>query len=57
MTDSGDDTKPRPPRSQDPDEHGRGLSLVTLLAHETHVRQDTRGRRVSVVLRSDAAAA
>ncbi|MFP1628514.1 ATP-binding protein [Streptomyces sp. 5K101] len=57
VTDSGDDTEPRPPRSQDPDEHGRGLDLVALLAHETHVHQDTRGRRVNVVLRSDAAAA
>lgn len=50
VTDSGVPARPRRPRDADPDEHGRGLSIVELLALEVRVRQGPLGRRVDVAL-------
>lgn len=52
VTDSGVPVGPRPPRDAAPDEHGRGLAIVELLAHEVRMSQGPLGRRVSVVLRA-----
>lgn len=50
VTDSGTRARPLPARHTDPDEHGRGLSILELLAHEVRVHQSPRGRHVNVVL-------
>ncbi|MEU2926960.1 ATP-binding protein [Streptomyces sp. NPDC007251] len=50
VTDSGVPARPRRPRDADPDEHGRGLSIVELLALEVRVHQGPLGRRVDVAL-------
>ncbi|MEV0600237.1 ATP-binding protein [Streptomyces sp. NPDC050315] len=52
VTDSGVPTVPRPTRDNDPDEHGRGLAIVELLAQEVRTSQSPLGRHVSVVLRT-----
>ncbi|GAA0929223.1 ATP-binding protein [Streptomyces thermoalcalitolerans] len=49
VTDSGGPAPSRRPYD-DPDEHGRGLAIVGLLAGEVRVRQSPLGRRVGVVL-------
>ncbi|MER6735194.1 ATP-binding protein [Streptomyces puniciscabiei] len=55
VTDSGAQVRSWPPRDTDPDEHGRGLSIVEVLAQEMRVSQSLLGRRVDVVLRTTAA--
>jgi anti-sigma regulatory factor (Ser/Thr protein kinase) len=55
VTDSGARARRRPPRDTDPDEHGRGLAIVEVLAQEVRVSQGSRGRRVDVVLGTTAA--
>ncbi|MBZ4016574.1 ATP-binding protein [Streptomyces purpurogeneiscleroticus] len=55
VTDSGAPAGPRPPRDTDPDEHGRGLAIVALLADEVRVNEGPLGRRVDVVLRATTA--
>ncbi|MFC6063314.1 ATP-binding protein [Streptomyces ochraceiscleroticus] len=52
VTDSGVPVGPRPPRDAAPDEHGRGLAIVELLASEVRMIQGPLGRQVSVVLRA-----
>ncbi|MGW0508009.1 ATP-binding protein [Streptomyces olivaceoviridis] len=54
VTDSGAPGRPRRPRDADPDEHGRGLTIVELLALEVRVRQSPLGRRVDVALTATA---
>ncbi|CAL9609629.1 hypothetical protein SUDANB176_05603 [Streptomyces sp. enrichment culture] len=55
VTDSGARARSWTPRETDPDEHGRGLSIVEVLAQEVWVSQRLLGRRVDVVLRTTAA--
>ncbi|GHJ99340.1 ATP-binding protein [Streptomyces sp. NPDC003753] len=50
VTDSGAPVRPRTTQDSDPDEHGRGLPIVALLAQEVRVDQGPLGRRVSVAL-------
>ncbi|GAA1004717.1 transporter [Streptomyces sp. F-3] len=50
VTDSGGPARSRRPYDDDPDEHGRGLAIVGLLAGEVRVHPSPLGRRVSVVL-------
>ncbi|MGW6457629.1 ATP-binding protein [Streptomyces sp. NPDC055078] len=59
VADSGDRmSRPEPPAADfDPDEHGRGTTIVAALAHRMDVRVGEDGCRVSVALRLSAPAA
>jgi anti-sigma regulatory factor (Ser/Thr protein kinase) len=50
VTDSGVPGRARRPRDADSDEHGRGMTIVELLALEVRVHQGPLGRRVDVAL-------
>ena len=50
VTDSGSPAGARRPHDDDPDEHGRGLTIVELLTSEVRIRQSPVGRRVSVLI-------
>lgn len=52
VTDSGSPPRSRHLNDDDPDEHGRGLAIVELLASEVRVHQGSFGRRVTVALRA-----
>ncbi|MGP4084456.1 ATP-binding protein [Streptomyces sp. KR55] len=54
VTDSGAPARPRPAQDADPDEHGRGLAIVGLLAVKVRVHQGPLGRRVDVDLHATA---
>ncbi|MFI9821598.1 ATP-binding protein [Streptomyces sp. NPDC052013] len=57
VTHSGAAVRPPTTQDTDPDEHGRGLTIVELLAQEIRVHQGPLGRRVSVALPTAAAKA
>ncbi|MFF9818099.1 ATP-binding protein [Streptomyces sp. NPDC014006] len=50
VTDAGSPAGSRRPHDDDPDEHGRGLTIVEHLTSEVRVLQSPVGRRVSVLI-------
>ncbi|WP_251021593.1 hypothetical protein [Streptomyces sp. ISL-98] len=54
VADSGGDAAPRAARGGSPDEQGRGLDIVGVLAPWIRTHLDTAGRRVHVRLRTTA---